>query len=146
MRYEIIIHNQHASQPLIFIAVADAIEAAPAPITPNIPAGGLGAARVRVKSVPVNPVTPNVGNGGHPGGTIYYSRTEATVLRYYKISIFPPVAGGFVAVQRCSPTGVVPNPQTGNYQAYGTVFMPTGPKLAVSKFVHAGVVRLSLTI
>jgi len=144
MRYEIVIHNQNANQSLDFVAVADAIEAAPAPITPNIPAGGVGAARVRVKTVPVNP--PVAIGGGHPGGTIYYSRTDALGLRFYKISIFPPSAGGFVAVQRCYATGAHPNPHAGNYHAYGNVFMPTGPKLAVSKFVHAGVVRVSLNI
>ncbi|CAN2533029.1 hypothetical+protein [Methylocapsa aurea] len=146
MRYEIILHNQHANQQLDFVAFDDAIEAAPTPIAPNIPAGGVGAARVRVKSVPGNPVVPIVGGGGHPGGTIYYSRTDANGLRFYKISIFPPIAGGFVAIQRCAATGAVPNPHTGNYQAYRNVFLPTGPKLAVSKFVHAGVVRVSMTI
>ena len=52
MRYEIILHNQHANQQLDFVAFDDAIEAAPTLIAPNIPAGGVRAARVRVKSVP----------------------------------------------------------------------------------------------
>ncbi len=137
MRYEIILHNQHANQQLDFVELDDAIEAAPTPITPNIPAGGIGATlQVRVISE----------FHGRSGGSDRRRRRPprrndllfpkpmpmgcvSTKSGFFRLS--PEVLSPFSAAPRPGPS---PNPHTGNYQAYRNVFLPTGPKLAVSRF------------